>query len=363
MNTGTRFIGTGMSGFLAAVLAGGMAVPSAWAASGRHGGGGSQGGGGTSTGVTLTNPGAQVSGTTQPVNLQIHAGDSNGGALSYGATGLPPGLAINTSTGAITGSPTSPGQSNAQVTVTDSNGGATASTTFGWTVNGAYDISYPQCGAALPAPAGSSIVGVNNGILYSSNPCLNSETTWGNGHGLQFYANTGDPGPAYSSHWPTGGQTSPQVCLASDPNSTACSYDYGYNAAVDSFQRAASTSGVNPAGVPWWLDVETGNSWQTLESAYGQSAAYRANDVAAIQGEIAGLQSGRVTTIGVYSTSYQWTQITGGTGSTFAGIPAWLAGYTSLTSAHSACTATSFTGGPVTFTQYTSAGIDADYPC
>ena len=124
-----------------------------------------------------------------------------------------------------------------------------------------------------------------------------------------------------------------------------------------------ASSSVNPSGVTWWLDVETGNSWQTLESAYGQSAAYQANDKAAIQGEIAGLQAEGVTTVGVYSTSYQWTQITGGTGSTFAAIPAWLAGYSSQAGAHTACGSASFTGGHVTFTQYTSGGVDADYPC
>jgi hypothetical protein len=296
--------------------------------------------------------------------LQIRASDSNGGALSYTASGLPAGLTMSASTGAVTGSPTTTSQSTVQVTARNSNGGATASVTFGWTVNGAYDISYPQCGSTLPSPPSTSIVGVNNGILFSTNTCLASEVAWGAGHGLQFYANTGDPGPAYSSHWPASGQATPETCTTTDQNSAACSYDYGYNAALDSFQRAVSNSSVDPAGVPWWLDVETGNSWQTLESAYGPSAPYRANDTAAIQGEIAALQSEGVTTVGVYSTTYQWTQITGGTGSTFAGSPAWLAGYPSQSAAHSACSsAASFTGGRVTFTQYPSGGFDADFPC
>ena len=359
MNLGRGVMGMGVSALLAAVTAGSMAAPSAWAASGRHGGGG----GGGSAIVSVTNPGGQVSGTTQPVTLQIRASDNNGGALSYSATGLPAGLTINAATGAITGTPNGPSLSTTQVTAKDSVGGATGSATFGWTVNGAYDISYPQCGTKLPAPAGTSIVGVNDGILYSTNPCLGTEAGWGSAHGLQFYANTGDPGPAYSSHWPAAGQAAPENCTTSDQNSTACSYDYGYNAALDSFQRALGNSGVNPAGFPWWLDVETGNSWQTLESAYGQSAPYQLNDTAAIQGEIAGLQSEGVAYVGIYSTGYQWTQITGGTGSTFAGIPAWLAGYSSQSTAHTACGSASFTGGRVTFTQYTSGGFDADYPC
>jgi hypothetical protein len=328
--------------------------------------GGHHGGGGQSSGVTVTNPGNQISSTGQPVQLQIHASDSNGGALSYNATGLPSGLTLNTATGLISGTPASAEQTSVQVTAVDANGGASGSTTFSWAVNSVYDISYPQCSTTLPAPPNVSIVGVNDGIVLSPNPCLASQASWGNGHGLQFYANTGDPGPAYSQHWPTNGQATPQDCTTTDQNSTQCSFDYGYNAALDSFQdaqSAASGTTINPAAVTWWLDVETGNSWETLESKYGQSPQYQANDIAALQGEVAGLQSQGVTTVGFYSTSYQWGQITGGTGTTFSGNPAWLAGYSSFAGAQSGCSSTSFTGGRVTYTQYPSGGLDADYPC
>ena len=365
MSAGGRFVRLGVAATVTALWAGGAAfAPAAWAASapGHHHGGG--GGGGAA--VTVTNPGTQTSSTTEPVSLQIHASDSNGGALSYSASGLPGGLAISGSTGLITGTPAAAGPSSVQVTVVDSIGGSSAHSTFAWTVNGAYDVSYPQCGQALPPAPGGSIVGVNDGIVLSSNPCLGTQAGWANGHGLQFYANTGDPGPAYSSHWPTGGQSTPENCTTTDQNSTACSYDYGYNAARDSFQRAVSgvsNPSINPAAVTWWLDVETGNSWQTLEAAYGQSAPFQANDAAALQGEVAGLQSDGVATVGVYSTSFQWTQITGGTGTAFAASPAWLAGYSSLTAAQTACSSSSFTGGRVTYTQYPSGGFDADYPC
>lgn len=353
----------GVSGSLCALWVGGAVLaPTAWATTQRHHGGG----GGSTASVTANNPGSQTSGTTQSVSLQIHASDTNSGALSYSSAGLPAGLSINGSTGLITGTLLAAGQSSVQVTVIDTVGGASARTTFAWTVNGAYDVSYPQCGTTLPTAAGVSIVGVNDGIVLSTNPCLASQAGWANGHGLQFYANTGDPGPAYSSHWPTAGQAAPQSCTTTSQNSTACSYDYGYNAARDSFQRAVSAltnSSINPAAVTWWLDVETGNSWQTLESAYGQSAPYQANDVSALQGEAGGLQSEGVTTVGIYSTGYQWTEITGGTGSSFVSNPAWLAGYSSESSAQTACSASSFTGGRVTYTQYPSGSFDADYPC
>src|SRR3954452_18880923 len=103
-----------------------------------------------------------------------------------------------------------------------------------------YDVSYPQCNQNLPA-ATFGIVGVNNGVVFSTNPCLGtgngpSELAWAQratNHAPAFYANTGDPGPAYSSHWPTG-QASPKACASTANNSTDCSYDYGWNAAMDS---------------------------------------------------------------------------------------------------------------------------------
>jgi hypothetical protein len=227
-----------------------------------------------------------------------------------------------------------------------------------------YDVSYPQCGRALPGPITGGIVGVNNGIAFSANPCLATEWAWASRattYAPAFYANTADPGPAYSSHWPTG-QTSPQSCLAGDTNSTACSYDYGWNYAQDALARAlAVTAGA--AAVQWWLDVETGNSWQTLESAYGQTTGARANDRASIAGAVAALQSQGVRSIGVYSTTYQWAQITGGSDIQFATQPAWVAGTGSLSTAQSNCASTSFTGGHVTLTQYAYNGYDADYHC
>jgi hypothetical protein len=153
---------------------------------------------------------------------------------------------------------------------------------------------------------------------------------------------------------------SPQVCDGT--NSAACSYDYGWNAAKNSFADAAAAT-TTAAATQWWLDVETGNSWETLESAYGQTAAAQANDRASLAGAVAALHDSGVATVGVYSTSYQWGQITGGSGTTFAAQPAWIAGVGSLSTAQANCRTTSFTGGRVTLAQYASNGYDADYHC
>ncbi|MCS0604799.1 M4 family metallopeptidase [Streptomyces sp. LP11] len=88
-----------------------------------------------SSGVTVTNPGSQSATVGTAVSLQIQASSTNSGSLTYSATGLPAGLSINSSTGLITGTPTTAGSSSTTVTVTDSTG-ATGTATFTWTVSG-----------------------------------------------------------------------------------------------------------------------------------------------------------------------------------------------------------------------------------
>src|SRR5215469_1586226 len=96
------------------------------------------------------------------------------------------------------------------------------------------------------------------------------------------------------------------------------------------------------SGYPWWLDVETASSWQS-------GSAGQAMNVADLQGMIAALTSAGATTVGAYSTSAQWTQITGGTTTSSAGslyqIPDWVPGARNLSGAISNCARASFTGG------------------
>jgi hypothetical protein len=232
-----------------------------------------------------------------------------------------------------------------------------------------YDVSYPQCGTQLPS-ALFGIVGVNDGIVFSANPCLGtgdgaSELAWaesydGTGAAI-LYANTADPGPARSSHWPNG-QTSPRSCDPAQADSTACSYDYGWNAAADSYRDAVTAYvqiGELPAGATqtprpneWWLDVESANSWEPNAQ----------NNVAELQGEVAYLQSQGVQSIGFYASASAWASITGSSAA-FASFPSWHPGAGSRSTAQSYCGRTGATGGPIVLSQYLAGGLDADVRC
>jgi serine protease len=125
---------------------GSFAVQSTWGNDYNSGSGGCEishpvpasaggGGGGTANTVTVTNPGTQTSTAGTAVSLQIHASDSaSGQTLTYTASGLPGGLSISSSSGQISGTPTTAGSSSVTVTATDTTGAA-GSALFTWTVN------------------------------------------------------------------------------------------------------------------------------------------------------------------------------------------------------------------------------------
>jgi hypothetical protein len=85
----------------------------------------------------VTNPGAQTSSDGQTVSLAIQGNDVHHDTLTYSATGLPSGLAINSATGVILGTVSTTAHTNSAylATVTASNGTQSASQAFTWTVN------------------------------------------------------------------------------------------------------------------------------------------------------------------------------------------------------------------------------------
>jgi kumamolisin len=93
---------------------------------------GTGGGTGGNT-VTVTNPGNQSTAVGASVSLTVHGTDSAGAALTYGATGLPTGLSINSTSGLISGTASAAGTFSVTVSASDSTG-ASGSASFTWTV-------------------------------------------------------------------------------------------------------------------------------------------------------------------------------------------------------------------------------------
>jgi serine protease len=92
-------------------------------------------GGGTGS-VTVTNPGSRTGTTGTATSLTLTA---SGGVTPYtwSATGLPPGLAISSTSGVISGTPTTAGTYSVTATATDSTTPThlSGSTTFSWTIS------------------------------------------------------------------------------------------------------------------------------------------------------------------------------------------------------------------------------------
>jgi len=264
------------------------------------------------------------------------------------------------------------------------------------------DVSYPQCGGSLPSSPAFGIVGVNDGLANNLNPCFGpsstypkytqSELYWAaaapTGLTVQpkasLYVNTADPGNVDNgtpiADWPaSGGNTTYGSCTTTMVTTTsgtaivghdsrACAWQYGYNkaqqdalwlsgaaSAIDAQAPPTTVSGA-ASGYRWWFDVETASSWQTGTTGQAMNAAD-------LQGMVAGLRAAGATKFGVYSTSSQWTSITGGTSpGSLSGVPDWIPGAKTLSGARSNCKLTSFTGGKVSITQW-SGRVDSDYAC
>jgi hypothetical protein len=188
-----------------------------------------------------------------------------------------------------------------------------------------YDISWPECGGAMPPSSSVAIVGVDDGHLFSQNPCFDQELAWASTaaeQGLYMVVDSpiGWTSPhvlQYAYHGPAGDCTATEyACL---------SFNWGYNAASYAVQWAES-QGADTS--QWWLDTElptstsidppgancyAPNFW-VCDPAYNDIVVQAAAAVLRADGK----------SVGVYSTKTQWQSITGGM--PFAG-PIWIAGY------------------------------------
>jgi hypothetical protein len=250
-----------------------------------------------------------------------------------------------------------------------------------------YDISYPQCGTKkLPTGQYFGIVGVNGGTAATTNPCLATQLAWANTSRtgsnqpkVQLYLNTANPAGDSSydwSTWPTSNvdktgydttTVNPYgICSGIHSNTPACSWQYGWNRSVeanlDRFFPAATAAKVSTSAgaYTWWLDVETGNSWQV-----GSTAAL-VNNTATLEGMTTYYETQHAQ-VGLYSTAAQWSEIVGDTVSATSnlnGLGNWRPSGSSLANAKANCSVAPLTpGGFISITQYVVRNLDNNHSC
>jgi hypothetical protein len=229
-----------------------------------------------------------------------------------------------------------------------------------------YDISYPQCGSPFPKGQTFGLVGVNGGVANNANKCAAGEVKWAaSSPGLtrppqapaSLYINTADPGPGVSD-WPHSG-SSEQYGRCHGRWSKACAFVYGEQRAAYSYGLVSAHHPVLASTAPWWLDIETVNSW----------ASRRALNIAAIRGFIEGLVSaGAPAPVGVYSSAAEWRAITGLNSHTSRSAlgsspPSWIVGGGTVADAERTCRSVAFTGIKPTLAQYSHGRFDGDLRC
>jgi hypothetical protein len=193
--------------------------------------------------VTVTSPGNQTATAGTAISgVQVHATDSaSGQTLAYSATGLPPGLSINASSGLITGTPTAGGTYNVTVTATDTTG-ASGAASFTWTVSG----------GTSGFPSGNHTL-----VAAGSNLCVD------------VYGNSGNAG-AVVDQWTCNGQSNQQFQFVAGAGG------YGELRAQNSGQDVVVAGNSTAQGVPdivqqpangssgglWLPQQQSDGSWQ-----------------------------------------------------------------------------------------------------
>jgi O-glycosyl hydrolase len=128
--------------------------------------------------VTVTNPGSQTGTVGTAASLQVQASDSaSGQTLTYSATGLPAGMSISSSTGLISGTPTTAGTSTVTVTATDGTG-ASGSASFTWTISSSSSSPPPTSSCSVTYTTQSQWTGGFVASVTISNTGTTPLTSW-----------------------------------------------------------------------------------------------------------------------------------------------------------------------------------------
>ena len=256
--------------------------------------------------VSVTNPGNQTGTAGSAVSLQIQASDSaSGQTLTYSATGLPAGLSINSSTGLISGTPTTAGTSSVTVTATDATG-AYGSATFTWTVNPAANTVT----VTNPGSHQTGIVGSAVSLQIQASDSASGQTLTYSATGLPAGLSINSSG--LISGTPTTTGTSNVTVTAADTTGASGSATFTWTV-----NPAANTVTVtNPGNQTRTVGTAVSLQIPASDSAGGQTLTYSATGLpAGLSISSSGLISGTPTTAGTSNVTVTAADTTGASGS------------------------------------------------
>jgi len=184
--------------------------------------------------------------------------------------------------------------------------------------NSGYDVSFPQCHQELSQRfVGFTIIGLNNGRPYTTNPCFARQWAWANTHAARaIYINVSDPG--------NGTAKARGVAIAKDTLTLMKSFNV-------------------PSDVPIWLDIELNNDWTNADRSI------------VVLNEVMRILHKNGHPVGVYSVPVHWFSITL---SADVSVPTWVAlgPYSNLekgvADAKAACTRQNFGGRQPAIVQF-----------
>ena len=213
--------------------------------------------------VTVTNPGNQTGTVGTPVSVQIHATDSaSGQTLTYSATGLPAGLSINSSTGLISGTPTTAQTTSVTVTAKDTTN-ASGSAAFTWTINSATGNTVTVTNPGNQTGTVGTAVSVQIHATDSASGQTLTYSATGLPAGLSINSSTG-----LISGTPTTAQTTSVTVTAKDTTNASGS-------ATFTWTINPSGGGCTPKQLLGNPGFESGNTvWSSTPAVIGQNGPY-----------------------------------------------------------------------------------------
>jgi hypothetical protein len=131
--------------------------------------------------VSITSPGSQTSNVGANVNLAIQGASAAGNPLTWTANGLPAGLTINSSTGTVTGTPTTAAVYDPVITATDVPG-VHHSLQFTWTINAAVTGAIKGDHGKCLDDFGGGTANGNKVDIWTCNNTTSQKWTFSGGH-------------------------------------------------------------------------------------------------------------------------------------------------------------------------------------